>query len=153
MQLAEFTTQLERLRQAYGDRAFPNERERIFWQRYEKFSVARFEQVIDWIVLQMPPATQLVGILDDRLRESVNEIVDSSAGHSCPPCRDHGYGFVGDIVAACNSCERGRRISPAELAHHQASYNRGAKFLQRGQERTAFLPDLPYRPGERVGHA
>lgn len=153
MQLAEFTTQLNRLRQAYGDRAFPGERERIFWQRYEKFSKERFEQVIEWVVLQMPPASQLVSILDERLRESVVELADPNAGVSCTPCRDHGYGFVGDVVARCNSCETGRRISPAELARHQANYNRGARFLKRGRERTAFLPDLPYDPTQRVGHA
>lgn len=148
MQLSEFESGFMLLRGAYGDRVFPKERETPLWKRYCRCPDGAFKAAVETIVLRMPQAGNVIEWLDDRLE--VGQAPKAfGPTHDCPPCRDHGFGFAGDVVVACHSCARGRSISPAELARAQASYNAGARFT-RGSGGSP-LPPLPYDPKERQG--
>lgn len=148
MQLSEFETGFMLLRGAYGERMFPKERETPLWKRYGRCQDGAFRAAVETIVLRMPQPGHVIEWLDDRVE--VGETPRASGPtHDCPPCRDHGFGFNGDLAVACSSCARGRSISPAAVARAQAAYNNGARFINNGGG--SPLPPLPYDPKERQG--
>lgn len=65
---------------------------------------------------------------------------------SCEPCRDFGFGFVGDTITSC-VCSAGRRINPTELARQQGNYDRGKAFWKTPLGEA--LKPLPYDPKKR----
>lgn len=71
MQVREFEQQFERLKSAYGEKNFPEEREGLFWKRFNQATNHAFTLAVDWIILTMPPAAAVAALLDDKLRDAL----------------------------------------------------------------------------------
>lgn len=147
MQYSEFETQIERLRGVYSGSSLNPERIKIWWNRFKTEKASTFESAISHVVAESTthalPAMSKVAESCGFFRTSVgysgaSAMRDIPLAHDCPPCRDHGFGFVGDTVVAC-CCAMGRSLSPGELAKHQKSYDSGrAKFPNIASLRQAF---------------
>lgn len=141
MQLHEFENQMKRLKIVYGEKNFPPEREGMFWKRFQRVPPKAFELAVDWVVLSMPSPGQVVVVLDDKLRDArVEKGSDTKREiqYTCAPCRDFGYGWIGHTIVVC-TCSLGNTINPAELAKHQANYDRGRRFIKNPADLAKFL--------------
>lgn len=149
----EFGTQLDRMKMTYGEKAFPEERMKIMFIRYNQFSAKAFALAVDWVVLSMPSPGNVVSALDEKLsyaKREAQESVQVVFKFGCEPCRDFGYGWIGDIIVAC-TCDLGHKISPQELAKQQRNYNAGKLIMEKAKKgiRSVTTP-LPYDPSERI---
>jgi hypothetical protein len=157
VQYSEFEAQVERLKGVYSSSSLNSERVKVWWDRFKGISSTRFEKAIAHVIGEsttqaLPSVSKIAEALmlfPERFDGAVS-MQELPPAHNCAACRDMGFGFVGDTVIKC-TCAIGARVGPSELAHHQASYNKGKNLLKRGAQ--AILPGLPYNPNERGGHA
>lgn len=153
MDYSEFETGYNILVRAYGDRQFPHDRKELFWKRFEHVNGRLFKTAVEKIVLHMMPPASIAQFLEERFpREIAREELSvlRHSGFTCEPCRDFGYGFIGDTVTRC-TCDTGRKISPEELIRQQANYSAGAR-LMRGRASInigALTGKLPYDKNKR----
>jgi hypothetical protein len=132
MQLPEFEDQFRRLRLVYGDKSFPVEREKLFFQRYKHLTGAGFKAAVDNVVLTMPIPSLVLGVIDEFSARSkpriAGQVYDAPESYSCPPCRDFGYGWIGETVVRC-TCRLGETVSEAEINRVKASYKKGHEMM------------------------
>jgi hypothetical protein len=57
MNMAEFDTQISRLKNTFGDRAYPDERLKLIWREVREFSSGWFEKLVDRLICdsRLPP--------------------------------------------------------------------------------------------------
>lgn len=148
MNYSEFENGFKMLCDAYGSKVFPPVRQQLMWNRYEQTSAREFRSAVDWIVLNLPQPGTIVHILDDRLFKK--ESRENIYRFKCEPCRDFGYGFIGDTIVAC-VCPQGLNISAQEIARQQENYDSGRKrFMDPKTAVPALMKELPYDPNERI---
>lgn len=152
MQLPEFEDQFRRLRLTYGEKVFPVEREKLFFDRYKRMPAPAFKAAIDQVILTLPIPSLVLGVIDETIGKNRPKTSEGEAHHvthyECEPCRDYGYGFVGDTVVRC-TCRIGESVGQDEIDRQQASYDRGRELLKRGALRLGRA--LPYDQKERIG--
>lgn len=134
MQLHEFEVQMRRLKIIYGEKTFPEEREKMMFKRYSRVYAAAFALGVDWIALNMPTHSQIIPMLDEKVKDARER---SGCGdekreikYECEPCRDFGYGWIGHTIIKC-TCARGQLTTDAEILKQQANYDKGRVFLSR----------------------
>lgn len=67
MEKSDFVKQVERLKSAFREEAFPKERIALLWHRYRNARAAVFASAVDNLILKMPPAREVFALLDERL--------------------------------------------------------------------------------------
>jgi len=65
-----FGEQLNRLKNTYGEKIFPDERVKMMWKKYENKFDYEFSLAVDMVVLRMPGPTQLIDFLDEQMRNN-----------------------------------------------------------------------------------
>jgi hypothetical protein len=152
MHISEFEPQFNRLKLTYGEKAFPIEREKLFFKRYMRADAKAFTAAIESVILQMPQPSLIIGMIDQSLAASKPRQAGADAfrepEYTCPPCRDFGYGWNGDTVVRCLTCDLGRITTDTELKRHQESYDRGKAMFKAGGRLNIGKP-LPYNPKVR----
>lgn len=129
----QFGLQLERLKVLYSEKNFPEERVKVMWARYGEFPAKAFELAVDWVVLSMPSPGAVVSVLDEKLHYAKKETHSSAQPQyqfACPPCRDFGWVFEGDLIVHC-TCEKSKSVSWDELKRQQENYERGKVYFPR----------------------
>ncbi len=120
MNAYEFQTQIDRLKNVYGEKAYPEERVKIFWTEVRDFPAAWFARQVDsWIgALKFPPLmTEISGsAIEERSRlheiakkREFQDFLDWRDGTYMPKeakfnfeiIRMRMYGEVGDEEWAC----------------------------------------------------
>ncbi len=149
-----FGNQINRLRGIYSATALSDERIDIWWKQFRHEPNQVFENALNHIIAES--TTQALPAMS-RISEALGFFRTNPNGasmqrlpeaHACPPCRDFGYGWNGDVIVRC-SCRLGQSMHPQDLARAQKAYNAGAHFMRKGSP--GPLPPLPYDPKERVG--
>jgi hypothetical protein len=134
MQLHEFENQMRRLKIIYGEKTFPEEREKMMFKRYNRVHASAFTLGVDWIALKMPNPSAIINELDEKLKDARGREPQADdkreTVYNCEPCRDFGYGWIGDTITRC-TCASGRKVSDDEIAKHQNNYDVGRRFLPR----------------------
>lgn len=145
MQVEQFDRQMNRLKDTYGAKFYPAEREKTFWEAMKSYDHWQFDKAVTLLINESfsPPSLSKVigtiqGFQSNRPKSGAERDQEVSAQFNCEPCRDFGYGWIGETLVAC-TCELGQRIGPAELAKHHANYDRGKKFLKTPADLKRFL--------------
>lgn len=131
MQLHEFDQQMIRLKTVYGEKSFPSERERLMFRRFERVPGKAFELAVDWVILAMPTASQVINVLDDKLRDAKAAATPSGQPQyqfTHAPCRDFGWVFDGDLIVHC-TCQKSKSVSWEDLKREQGNYDSGRRYF------------------------
>jgi len=148
-----FEDQCSRLKATYSHSGFPEERVKLLWEKFRNVENRVFKNAVDYIIsefttIQMPAISKFsdaVGLF----RTKINSFQAVEMKHKCEPCRDFGFGWIGETIVAC-VCDAGKNIGPADLAKHQKNYEKGKRiFMEKNFQVPAPKP-LPYDPGERI---
>lgn len=149
-----FTTQVEKLRGTYSPGALNETRIQLWWDRFKGVPNLVFENAVNYLISestsQQLPALSKFSDAVGMFRSNPNgaTMQEYRSPFACEPCRDFGFGFVGDTVVKC-VCPAGDKISPAELARQQGNYDRGAQYM--GKLKQSIGQELPYDSSERIG--
>jgi hypothetical protein len=152
----EFIAQMDRLHRTYGEKAYPKERMDAIWERVKDFPRNQMDRAVTFLIGEnfSPPSLSKISEALGPNRSPISQPGKSSdvyGGFTCEPCRDFGFGFVGDTVVAC-ACDKGQATSPAELVRQQKNYDKGREMFRTRASFKAFATkDLPYDPNERRG--
>src|SRR3954462_10986965 len=89
MNLQEFDSQVNRLRDTFGDRSYPDERVKIIWREVQSLGRAWFERTIDRLIGEFRKAPMLPDIrfliAEERERHRQTEkLRDTVAGWQVP---------------------------------------------------------------------
>ena len=98
MTRSEFDYQIIRLQEVYGEKKYPEERQKIFWERFNEVDDRTFTETVSNLIAdseRAPMAKDLMAIL----RPIINEIRMSKEraeeAKKCPTCKDNGMVYVG----------------------------------------------------------
>jgi len=69
MYLEEFQSQFTKLKNVYGEKYFPEAREKIFWERFQRYPGKAWERAVDWVVFNLPALASLAQALEAQLRD------------------------------------------------------------------------------------
>lgn len=144
---------MERLHRTYGEKAYPKERMDGIWARVKDYSEAQFEKAITWVITENftpPTLSKIMEALGSKGEQPQMQIAPQA--FACEPCRDFGFGWIGETMVAC-TCIAGQRLSPQELARQQKFYDMGKYMFPmpgHGPIRFNLSRSLPYDPRESI---
>jgi len=150
-----FAEQISRLKQNYTPGAMNDERVQLMWDRFKNVENRVFKNAVDFLISEYTTQTlpalskfaEAVGFFRTSTGATINE---APQAFHCEPCRDFGFGWNGETIVACMTCERGRSISPQELARQQANYNCGKEIMMNPKKYPNIGGNLPYDPTDRL---
>lgn len=157
MHLEFFQKQIDRLRSVYSAASLNDERVKVMWDRFKGVPNDKFESALNHLIGEfttqaLPSISRFAEVIaatpstgGDNTHMNREEIQ-----YNCEPCRDFGYGWVGDTVTQC-TCAAGKLVGPEELARHQKHYNLGRQLFRNTKHMRGLIKDLPYDPKKREG--
>lgn len=153
MELDFFQKQCKRLRDVYPS-GMSEERAKLIWAKFRNAPDHVFENAINHLISEH--TTQTLPALS-KFAEAVGMFRTGTSAHinhappafDCEPCRDFGFGWAGETIVACSTCETGRRISPQELARQQNNYDNGKRLFMDPKRFPNVGTTLPYDPSVR----
>lgn len=138
MQSEFFQRQVEKLRGVYSPGSFNEVRVAGLWERFKDVPNHVFESAITYLINEhtsqtlpaMSKFAEAVGFFKTSADVGMNVLPNP---FDCAACRDHGFGFVGDIVTQC-TCAAGRKVSPEKLVREQKNYDIGKRLFPRPRD-------------------
>jgi len=135
-----FGQQVERLKAVYSH-GLPQERVQLLWDRFKGVENRVFENAINFLIGEhtsqtLPAMSKFAEAMSFFKTKTNAHINHAPPAFDCEPCRDFGYGFIGDTLVAC-TCSK--RVGPAELVKQQHNYDKGRKLLPNRAALPAFM--------------
>jgi hypothetical protein len=129
-----FGKQMDRLRTVYSAAALNPERIEILWARYKHIPEAQFSGAVTFLIgeftgLSLPAISKFDDAIARFRPREAPKIDEITSNFRCEPCRDFGYGWIGDTIVRC-VCPLGEKVTDADIARHQKSYDKGRRFLK-----------------------
>lgn len=145
----EFGDQMGRLLRTYSDKAYPKERLDAIYARVARIPVAQFEKAVTYLIGEnfTPPSVSKIVDACSAYREANVQMRDAPPAFNCEPCRDFGFGWVGETIVPCTCTAR---VGPTELVRQQANYDKGKRLMMNPKLYPNVGKPLPYNPQERL---
>ena len=150
MDKKQFGEEISRLKANYSHAAMTEERIQLLWDRFKGVENRVFRNAVDHLIsehtTQTLPALSKFAEAVGMFRTGTGAKMDHAPpAFDCEPCRDFGFGWIGETIVPCTCA---KRVGPEECALQQKHYNNGAKFFRKGFKFTGR--ELPYDPSVRL---